>query len=81
MISKSRIHDVHGIEQGEYLMLLALTADEYILTIVEPEDYGDSRQAASMALTREQLWGLVGSALGVLAETQDDPSEEVSHNG
>ena len=81
MKSNSRIHEVEGIEQGEYLVLLALNAEEFILTVVEPEAYGDERQAATMALTREQLWGLVGSGLGALVETQDDPSEEVNHNG
>ena len=69
MKSNSRIHVVEGIEQGEYLMLLALTADEVILTVVEPEDYGDSRQAASMALTRAQLHDLISSAVEVHYET------------
>ena len=80
MKDDNRTHRVKGINKGEHLVLMPLNADEFILTVVEPEAYGDERQAASMALTREQLWGLVGSALGVLAETQDDPSEEVSHN-
>ena len=69
MISKSHIHEVEGIEQGEYLMLLALNTDEFILTVVEPEDYDDSRQAASMALTRTQLHELISSAATVLYET------------
>ena len=81
MKSDSRAHEVEGIDKGEHLVLMPLNANEFILTVVEPDAYGDERQAASMALTREQLWGLVGSALGVLAETQDDPSEEVNHNG
>ena len=80
MISKSRIHEVEGIEQGEHLLLLSHNGEEFILTVVEPEAYGDERQAASMALTREQMWGLVGSALSALAETQDEHSEEVSDN-
>ena len=80
MKSESQVHEIAGIDKGEHIVLMALNADEFILTVVEPEAYGDERQAASMALTREQLWGLVGSALGVLAETQDDPSEEVNHN-
>lgn len=81
MKSESRVHEIEGIDKGEHLVLMALNADEFILTVVEPESYGDERQAASMALTREQMWGLVGSALGALAETQDAPSEEVNHNG
>ena len=81
MKSESRVHEVEGIDKGERLELMALNANQFILTVIEPEAYGDERQAASMALTREQLWGLAGSVLGVLAETQDDPSEEVNHNG
>ena len=69
MKSDSRIHKVEGIEQGEYLMLLALNAEEFILSVVEPEDYGDSRQSASMALTRAQLHELISSAATVLYET------------
>ena len=80
MKSESRVHEIEGIDKGEHLVLMPLNANEFILTVVEPEAYGDERQAASMALTREQMWGLVGSALGVLAETQDAPSEEVSDN-
>ena len=75
MISKSRIHEVEGIEQGEYLMLLALSDDEFILTVVEPEDYGDSRQDASMALTRTQLHQLISSTLIALYETGDQTSD------
>ena len=81
MKSDSRAQEAEGIDKGEHLVLMALNADEFILTVVEPESYGYERQAASMALTREQMWGLVGSALGVLAVTQDEPSEEVSDNG
>ena len=69
MKSNSRIHEVEGIEQGEYLMLLALNDEEFILTVVEPENYGDSRQSASMALTRAQLHELISSAATVLYET------------
>ena len=80
MKSNSRIHKVDGIELGECLELMAHSDEEFVLTVIEPEYYGDSRQAASMALTREQMWGLVGSALSALAETQDEHSEEVSDN-
>ena len=75
MISKSRIHEVEGIEQGEHLMLLALNDDEYILTVVEPEDYGDSRQVASMALTRGQMTKLISSTLIALYETGDQTGD------
>ena len=80
MKDDSQAHEVEGIDKGERLALMALNADEFILTVIEPEAYGDERQAASMALTREQMWGLVGSALSALAETQDEHSEEVSDN-
>lgn len=80
MKDDSQAHEVEGIDKGERLELMALNADEFILTVIEPEAYGDERQAASMALTREQMWGLVGSALSALAETQDEHSEEVSDN-
>ena len=80
MKDDSQAHEVEGIDKGERLRLMALNADEFILTVIEPEAYGDERQAASMALTREQMWGLVGSALSALAETQDEHSEEVSDN-
>ena len=75
MIRSSRIHEVEGIEQGEHLMLLALNDDEFILTVVEPEDYGDSRQSASMALTREQMTKLISSSLIALYETEDQTGD------
>jgi hypothetical protein len=55
MKSDSRVHEVEGIDKGEGLMLMALNADEFILTVVEPEAYGDERQAASIALNRKQM--------------------------
>ena len=75
MKSDSRIHEVEGIEQGEYLLLLALNTDEFILTVVEPEDYGDSRQSASMALTRGQMTTLVSSAFVALYEPRDQTGD------
>ena len=75
MISKSRIHEVEGIDKGEHLLLLALSDDEFILTVVEPEDYGDSRQSASMALTRTQLHKFISSTLIALYETGDQTSD------
>ena len=71
MKSNSRIHEVEGIEQGEHLLLLSHNGEEFILTVVEPEDYGDSRQAASMALTRTQLHELISSAASVLYATEE----------
>ena len=74
MKSDSRIHKVDGIEQGEHL-LLSHNDKEFILAVVEPEDYGDSRQAAAMALTRAQLHELISSAATVLYETGDQTSD------
>lgn len=75
MKSDSRVHEIEGIDKGEHLVLMALNASEFILTVVEPEAYGDERQAASMALTREQMRKLVSSTSSVLIETM-----EVGHN-
>lgn len=76
MKSESRVHEVEGIDKGEHLTLMALNADEFILTVVEPEYYGDSRQAASMALSREQMRELASLTGTVLINTM-----EVNHNG
>ena len=70
MKSDSRIHEVEGIEQGEYLVLLALNAEEFILTVVEPENCGDCRQTATMALTRTQLTKLISSSLIALYDAE-----------
>ena len=75
MKSNSRIHEVEGIEQGEHLLLLSHNGEEFILTVVEPEDYGDSRQAASMALTRTQLHRLISSTLIALYEIGDQTGD------
>lgn len=69
MKDDNRVHEVEGIDKGEGLTLMALNANEFILTVVEPEVYGDERQAASMALTREQLSELVSSAIDVFIDT------------
>lgn len=76
MKSDSRAHRVKGIDKGEHLVLMALNADEFILTVVEPEAYGDERQAASIALSREQMRELASLTGTVLINTM-----EVDHNG
>ena len=75
MKSDSLVHEVEGIDKGEHLELMALTAGEFILTVIEPEAYGDERQAASMALNRKQLSDLVSSTIAVLFHDM-----EVNHN-
>ena len=65
------VHEVEGIDKGECITLMALTADEFILTVVEPEAYGDERQAASMALNRKQMGELVFSIGMVLSDATE----------
>ena len=55
MKSNSRIHKVDGIEQGEYLELMAHSNGEFLLTVTEPDFYGERGQDASIALTRKQV--------------------------
>ena len=76
MMSNSRIHKIDGIELGECLELMAHSDEEFVLTVIEPEYYGDSRQAASMALSREQMRELASLTGTVLINTM-----EVNHNG
>lgn len=76
MKSDSRAHEVGGVEKGELLTLMGLNANEFILTVVEPEAYGDARQAATMALNRAQMRELVSLTGTVLINTM-----EVNHNG
>ena len=75
MKSNNRIHEVEGIDKGEGLALMALNANEFILTVVEPQSYGHDRKAASMALNRKQMRELVSLIGTVLINTR-----EVSHN-
>ena len=76
MKDDSQAHEVEGIDKGERLELMALNADEFILTVIEPEAYGDERQAASIALSREQMRELASLTGTVLINTM-----EVDHNG
>ena len=76
MKDDNRVHEVEGIDKGEGLTLMALNANEFILTVVEPEAYGDERQAASIALSREQMRELASLTGTVLINTM-----EVDHNG
>ena len=75
MKSKSTVYEVAGIDEGEHLTLMALSAYEFILTVVEPTSYGYDRKAASVALTREQMRELTSLAGTVLINTM-----EVNHN-
>ena len=75
MKSESQVHEIAGIDKGDHLVLMALNANEFILTVVEPEAYGDERQAASIALSREQMRELTSVTGTVLINTM-----EVNHN-
>ena len=76
MKDDNRVHEVEGIDKGERLAIMTLNADEFILTVIEPEAYGDERQAASIALSREQMRELASLTGTVLINTM-----EVNHNG
>ena len=71
MKDDNRAYEVEGIDKGEGLMLTALSANEFILTVLEPEAYGDDRQAASMALNRVQMGDLVFSIGMVLSDATE----------
>lgn len=68
MKSDSRIHKVDGIDLGECLEIVAHSDEEFVLTIIEPEYYGDSRQVSSMALTRKQAKKIIKAMKVVLNE-------------
>ena len=76
MKDDNRVHEVEGIDKGERLEIMTLNADEFILSVIEPEAYGDERQAASIALNREQMRELVSLTGTVLINTMG-----VNHNG
>ena len=76
MTNDNQAHEIEGIDKGERLEIMTLNADEFILTVIEPEAYGDERQAASIALSREQMRELASLTGTVLINTT-----EVNHNG
>ena len=76
MKNDNQAHEIEGIDKGERLEIMTLNADEFILTVIEPEAYGDERQAASIALSREQMRELASLTGTVLINTM-----EVNHNG
>lgn len=71
MKDDNQVYEVEGIDKGEGLMLTALSANEFILTVLEPEAYGDKRQAASMALNRVQMGDLVFSIGMILSDATE----------
>ena len=68
MKSDIRVNKVDGIEQGEFLELMARSDGEFILTVVEPDFYGERGQDASMALTRKQVKKVIKAMKKVLNE-------------
>ena len=52
--------DIHGVSEGETFTISSLVdADEFILTVMEPEDYGKTRQVASACFSRQQMITIV----------------------
>lgn len=48
--------EINGVIEGESFTISQLVdGDEFILTIVEPEIYGEDRQVASACFSRQQL--------------------------
>ena len=68
MKSNSRIVKIDGIKQGEFLELMARSDGEFLLTVTEPDFYGERGQDASMALTRKQAKKIIKAMKAVLNE-------------
>lgn len=59
--------DIHGVSEGETLTITSLVdMGEFILTIVEPEDYGKTRQVASACFNRQQMITIVARLTSAL---------------
>lgn len=59
--------DIHGVSEGESLTISSLVdADEFILTVMEPEDYGKTRQVASACFSRQQMITIVARITSAL---------------
>ena len=52
--------DIKGVSEGESFTISQLVdGDEFILTIVEPDSYGEDRQVASACFSRQQMITIV----------------------
>ena len=59
--------DINGVSEGETLTITSLVdVGEFILTIVEPEDYGKTRQVASACFSRQQMITIVARLTAAL---------------
>ena len=59
--------DIHGVSEGETFTISSLVdADEFILTVMEPEDYGKTRQVASACFSRQQMITIVARLTAAL---------------
>ena len=53
-------YDIEGDCEGESLHISPrVDVDAFILTVVEPEDYGETRQVASAYFSRQQMITIV----------------------
>ena len=54
--------DIHGVSEGETFTISHLVDfDEFILTVVEPESYGEKQQVASACFSRQQTITIMNS--------------------
>ena len=56
--------EISGVSEGESFTVTTIYTErvgEFILTVVEPEDYGKSRQVASACFSRQQMISIVAS--------------------
>ena len=59
--------DINGVSEGETFTISSLVdADEFILTVMEPEDYGKTRQVASACFSRQQMITIVARLTAAL---------------
>ena len=60
MKDEAQHHFIEGVSEGE-LFLISPTedGDEFILTVLEPESYGEAQQAASACFSRQQMITIV----------------------
>ena len=59
--------DINGVSEGETFTISSLVdVDEFILTVMEPEDYGKTRQVASACFSRQQMITIVARITSAL---------------
>ena len=56
--------EIRGVSEGESFTVTTIYTErvgEFILTVLEPEDYGKTRQVASAYFSRQQMITIVAS--------------------